>query len=73
MMHSAYCIHGTFGRDFNLAVWLQLPNLIYANTTYNHMYYEYCTLSIALFTKLNICQCTLHPNSPNLLSAKYTA
>ena len=29
--------------DFNLVVWrlwLQSPNLMYANTTYNHVYYE---------------------------------
>ena len=46
-------MHGTFGNDFiNLVVWqiwLRLPNLMYANTTYNHMYYEQCTLNITLF------------------------
>ena len=44
-----YHIHGTLGGDFNLAVWqiwLQLPNLMYANTTY-----EQCTLNIVLFAK----------------------
>ena len=38
-----YCICGTLDGDFNLAVWqfwLQSPNLMYTNTTYNHVYYE---------------------------------
>ena len=37
-----YCIHGTLGNNFNIVVWwfwLQLPNLMYTNTTYNHMYH----------------------------------
>ena len=32
-------------------IWLQSPNLMYANTTYNHVNYEQCTLNIALFDK----------------------
>ena len=50
-----YWIRGTAGGDFNFAVWqiwLRSPNLMYANTTYNHMYYEQYTLNIALFAKL---------------------
>ena len=40
---TAYRIYSTFGSDFNLVVWqfwLRSPNLMYANTTYNHVYYE---------------------------------
>ena len=36
-------VRGTFGGDFNLAVWgfwLQSPSLMYAHTTYIDMYYE---------------------------------
>ena len=34
-------MHGTFDGDFNLAILaLTAKNLMYANTTYNHMYYE---------------------------------
>ena len=36
-------IQGNFGGDFNLAVrqfWLRSLNLMYANTTWNHVYYE---------------------------------
>ena len=42
MVH-VYHIHSTFGGDFNLMVWqfwLQLPNLMYVNTTHKHVYYE---------------------------------
>ena len=40
--------------------WLQLPNLMYANTTYNHvllllLYYEQCTLSIAKLKSPPMC------------------
>ena len=32
-----YHIHSTFGSDFNLAILASIaPDLMYANTTYNH-------------------------------------
>ena len=46
---------GTFGGDFNFAVWqiwLPFPNLMHANTIYKHVYYEKCTLNITPFSKL---------------------
>ena len=58
MVH-VYHIRSTFGGDFNLVVWwfwLQLPNLMYINTTYNHVYYEF----------------VLRSDLPNLMFAKYT-
>ena len=55
-----YCICGTFDGDFNLAVWwfwLQSPNLMYANTTYNHVYYE------AMYTEYcPVCQTKISTN-----------
>ena len=44
-----YHIRGTFGGDFKFG---QSSNLMYANTTYNHVYYEQCILNTTLFTKL---------------------
>ena len=38
-----YCTCSTFSIDYHLMVWwfwLWLPNLMYTNTTYNHVYYE---------------------------------
>ena len=52
-----YRIHGTFDGDFNLVVgpfWLQTPNLMYTNTTCNHVYCEQCALNITLFAKLKL-------------------
>ena len=56
----------TFGSLENLAFTTKL------NTTYNHVYYEQCTLKIALFAKLKCFSMALHLNSPNVLFAKYT-
>ena len=67
-----YCICGTLGGDFNLEVWriwLQSPNLMYVNTTYNNVCYAQCTLSIALFA--NYVKCT--PMCIMSQFAKYTA
>ena len=39
-MENTIIIHGTFGSDFNLAVWqfwFQSPNLMYANTNYSQV------------------------------------
>ena len=54
-----YFICSTFGGDFNLAVWqfwLQSPNLMYTNTTYNYMYYEamYTVYHLVHQTKISI-------------------
>ena len=61
-----YChIHCTFDSDFICQFWLWSPNLVYANTPYNHMYYktmytEYCPVcQTKIFTNVYyvpICQ-----------------
>ena len=69
--YTVYVVHLTVISIWR--IWLQLPNLMYTNTTYNHvLYYEHCALNTALFTKLKYPPCALHPNSPNFLFAKYT-
>ena len=50
-----YCIRGTFGGDFNLVIWriwFQSLNLMYAKSTYNHVHYEQCTITIILLVTL---------------------
>ena len=72
-----YRIRGTFGVDFNLAVWLPSLNLMYANTTYitcimkrhEAMYAPYHPVHQ---TKMST-NVGLRSNSPNLLPAYYTA
>ena len=69
LYYSYYRICNTFGGDFNLAVlwfWLRLPNLMYTNTTCNHVYYEaswnhVCLISPCL-TNVPICQSYCFPN-----------
>ena len=66
---SYYRICNTFGGDFNLAVlwfWLWLQNLMYTNTTCNHVYYEaswnnVCLISPCL-TNIPISQSYCFPN-----------
>ena len=58
-----YCICSKFGGGFNLVVWhtwLRSPNLMYDNTTCNHVYYEQCTLNVALFAKLKCPPMCMH-------------
>ena len=69
-------ICGTFGDDFNLVlwqIWLQSPNLMYANGTYNHMFCEHCTLNIVLFAKLKCPPMCITSQFAKLTVRQYTA
>ena len=60
----------TWCGDFNLAVWqfwFRLPNLMYTNTTYNHVYFEIMYTQYHRSTNYNVAL------RPNLLFTKYTA
>ena len=52
---------------------IQLLNLMYANWCVLWVLVRESTLYIALISKLNLRQFTLHSNLPNLMFAKYTA
>ena len=47
---------GTFGGDFSLGLWLWSQNVMYTNTTYNHVYYEVSSSNVHSISP----QCVFH-------------
>ena len=67
-LYTAYTVHFVVWQ-----IWLRSPNLIYANSTYSHVYYEKCTLNIVLFSKLKWPPMCITSQFAKLMFTKHTS